>query len=155
DFTVVQETDFPRQQSTKVTLNGSGHVTVKLRVPGWATKGYTVKLNGQTQDLDAKPSSYVSIERDWSPGDTIDIDFPFPIHIERAIDRPDTQTVMYGPLAYPVIGSVATGQFQQLTLYKYLKRDGDYSRAAIAVNADGTLTAGGLTLRPQYVGDTQ
>ncbi len=157
EFTVVQETDFPRQQSTKLTFNGSGRVNVKLRVPAWATKGYTVKLNGQTQSLDAKPSSYVSIERDWSPGDTIDIDFPFPIRIERAIDRPDTQTVMYGPLAYPVIGTPPAGQggYQQLTLYKYLKRDGDYGRAAITKGTGVNLTAGGLTMRPQYVGDTQ
>ena len=39
-FTVVQETDFPRQQSTKLTVNGSGQLTIKLRVPAWATKGY-------------------------------------------------------------------------------------------------------------------
>jgi DUF1680 family protein len=155
EFTVVQETDFPRSQSTKLTLNGNGRVNVKLRVPGWATKGYTVKLNGQTQSLDAEPSSYVSIDRVWSPGDTIEIAFPFPIRIERAIDRPDTQTVMYGPLAYPVLGSVPAGQFQQLTLYKYLKRDGDYGRAAITNGTGVNLTAGGLTLRPQYVGDTQ
>jgi hypothetical protein len=130
-------------------------VNVKLRVPGWATKGYSVKLNGQAQSLDAKPSSYVSIDRVWSPGDTIEIEFPFGIRIERAIDRPDTQTVMYGPLAYPVVGSVPAGQYQQLTLYKYLKRDGDYGRAAITKGTGVNLTAGGLTLRPQYVGDTQ
>ena len=116
----MQETDFPRQQSTKLTVDGSGRLTIKLRVPAWATKGYTVKLNGQAQDLDAKPSSYVSIERDWSPGDTIEIDLPFPIRIERAIDRPDTQTVMYGPLLYPILGHGPGGQggTSTLTLYK-------------------------------------
>ncbi len=154
-FTVVQETDFPRQQSTRLTLNGSGHLTVRLRVPGWAVKGYTVKLNGEVLSLDARPSSYVSIERDWSAGDTLEIAFPFSVRIERAIDRPDTQTVMYGPLAYPVLGTVAAGQFQQLTLYRHLKRDGDYGRAAITPSTGVSLTAGGLTLRPQYVGDTQ
>jgi hypothetical protein len=103
------------------------------------------------------PSTLNWIERDWSPGDTIDIDFPFPIRIERAIDRPDTQTVMYGPLAYPVLGTPPAGQggYQQLTLYKFLKRDGDYGRAAVTKGSGGNLVAGGLTLRPQYVGDTQ
>jgi DUF1680 family protein len=154
-FTIVQETDFPRRQSTKLTVNGSGRLTIKLRVPAWATNGYTVKLNGATEDLDAKPSSYVSLERDWTSGDTIEIDFPFGIRIERARDRPDTQTVMYGPLAYPIVGSVPAGQFQQLTLYRHLKLDGDYARTAITKGSGVTLTAGGLTLRPQYVGDTQ
>jgi hypothetical protein len=62
---------------------------------------------------------------------------------------------MYGPLAYPIVGSVPAGQFQQLTLYRHLKLDGDYARTAITKGSGVTLTAGGLTLRPQYVGDTQ
>ncbi len=156
-FTIVQATDFPRQQSTQLTVNGSGPLELKLRVPAWATKRYVVKLNGQVQTLDAKPRTYVSLSREWSSGDTIDIDMPFSIHIERAIDRPDTQSVMYGPLLYPILGTppASQGGYQQLTLYRYLKRDGDYSRVAITKSTGVNFTAGGLTLRPHYVGDTQ
>jgi hypothetical protein len=156
-FTIVQETDFTRQQSTKLTVNGSGKLTIKLRVPAWATKGYSVKLNGQPQTLDARPGSYVSLARTWSSGDTIEIDMPFSVRIERAIDRPDTQSVMYGPLLYPILGAVPAGQggYQQLTLYRHLKLDGDYARAAVTKSTGVNFSAGGLTLRPHYIGDTQ
>jgi hypothetical protein len=81
---------------------------------------------------------------------------PFSFRIERAIDRPDTQSIFYGPLLMPLIGSVLTGQYRQLTLYQDLKRDGDYSRTAITPAAGvQTFTVGGLTIRPHYVGDTQ
>jgi hypothetical protein len=47
-----------------------------------------------------------------------------------------------------------------LALYRYLKRDGDYSRAAIlragtTPDGDPVFTTAGLMLRPWYIGDTQ
>jgi hypothetical protein len=85
---------------------------------------------------------------------------PFSIRIERAIDRPDTQSIFWGPVLLPILGNPGGGAFRQLTLYQYLKLDGDYSRAAIT--PAGTSPAGdplfstqGFALRPWYVGDTQ
>ncbi|MDA0179467.1 glycoside hydrolase family 127 protein [Solirubrobacter phytolaccae] len=154
--TVTQETDFPRTQATKLTFGGAAaSYTVKLRVPAWATKGYEVRVNGAVQALDAAPGSYVALTRRWAAGDTIEIAFPFSIRIERALDRPDTQSVHYGPLLMPILGTVAAGAFQQLSLYRHLKLDGDYERAAITRSTGMNFVAGGLTLRPHYVGDTQ
>jgi hypothetical protein len=154
--TVTQETDFPRTQATKLTFGGTAaSYTVKLRVPAWVEKGYAVKVNGVPQALDAVPGTYVSLERRWAAGDTIEIAFPFSIRIERARDRPDTQSVLYGPLLMPILGSVAAGSYQQLSLYRHLKLDGDYERAAITKSSGVTFTSGSLTLRPHYVGDTQ
>jgi uncharacterized protein len=105
----------------------------------------------------AKPSSYVSINRSWSDGDVVEIDMPFSVRIERAPDRPDTQSIMYGPLLYPILGTIPANQggYQNLTLYRHLKLDGDYSRAAVTRAAGMNMTAGGLSLRPHYTGDTQ
>jgi hypothetical protein len=156
-LTVVQETDFPRQQSTKLTLHGSGSLNLKIRRPFWAVKAFTVKLNGSAVQHDSAPSSYVSLDRDWSDGDVVEIDMPFTVRIERARDRPDTQSIMYGPLLYPILGTIPANQggFQNLSLYKYLKLDGDYGRAAVVRTAGMNMTAAGLPLRPHYVGDTQ
>ncbi len=161
NFTLTQETSFPRQASTKLTVTGSGQLDIKLRVPKWAVNGYTVKINGVTQLLTTPvPGTYVTLSRNWSNGDTIDIAFPFSIHIERAIDRPDTQSIMWGPLLMPILGNPGGGAYRELTLYRHLKRDGDYSRAAVTaagVNAAGDplFTTSGFNLRPWYVGDTQ
>ncbi len=80
---------------------------------------------------------------------------PFSIRIERARDRPDTQSVFYGPVLLPILGNPGGGSYRELTLYRQLKRDGDYSRAAITPAGGQTFTAQGLTLRPHYVGDAQ
>ena len=158
--TVTQETDFPRGDRTRLTVDGGGRFDVKLRVPHWARRGFMVAINGAVHPVDAVPGSYLTLRRAWARGDTIDISMPFSIRIERAIDRPDTQSIFWGPVLMPILGDPGGGAFRELTLYRYLRRDGDYSREAIT--PAGTTAAGdqlfatqGLTLRPWYVGDTQ
>lgn len=157
-FTVTQETDYPREQGTRLTIDGSGELDIKLRVPWWVQKGFAVSVNGVEQSVNAKPSSYVTISRTWSPGDTVEVSMPFSVHIERAIDRPDTQSIFWGPLLMPILGNPpGSGAYRVLTLYRYLKRDGDYGREAITPvdDQDFQFTTHGFTLRPWYVGDTQ
>lgn len=158
NFTVTQSTAFPREDSVSLAVDGAGPLDLKLRVPGWATKGFTVKVNGTTQNLTTNPGTYVTVSRTWSPGDVVELRMPFSIHIERAVDRPDTQAVFWGPVLLQALGGGTS--WRELTLYRGLKRDGDYSRAAITagpVTADGdpTFVAGGLTLRPYYISDNQ
>ncbi|GAA0989559.1 hypothetical protein GCM10009555_073750 [Acrocarpospora macrocephala] len=161
DFVVTQETNFPRQAGTKLIVNGSGNLDIKLRVPGWVRNGFTVRINGAVAPMQTPaPGTYVTLSRTWRPGDVIEVSMPFSIRIERAIDRPDTQSIMWGPLLMPIVGNPGGGSYRELTLYRYLKRDGDYSRAAItaagaSAAGDPLFTTQGFSLRPWYVGDTQ
>jgi DUF1680 family protein len=158
NFTVTLATLFPRADRVSLTVDGTGPLDLKLRVPGWATKGFTVKVNGTTQNPTAQPGTYVTLSRTWSPGDVVEIRMPFSIHIERAIDRPDTQAIFWGPVLLQALGGGTS--WRELTLYRGLKRDGDYSRAAVTAGpvteaGDPTFVAGGLTLRPYYISDNQ
>ena len=159
--TVTQESAFPRGDTAQLTITGGGSFGVNLRVPAWATAGFTVKVNGLTQNVGATPSSFVTLQRNWVSGDTIDVSFPFSIRLERAIDKPSTQSVFWGPALMGILGAApAGGGLQQLTLYKDLKLDGDYTRAAIT--AAGTTAAGdqlfasnsGLSMQPWYIGSS-
>jgi uncharacterized protein len=94
-FTITQQTAFPRGDRSRLTIGGSGPLTINLRVPAWALRGFTVAINGTAQDIPATPGSYVALSRTWAPGDTVDISMPFSIRIERAIDRPDTQSIFW------------------------------------------------------------
>jgi len=159
-FTVTQETNYPREDRTRLVVDGSGPLDIKLRVPGWVQKGFFVSINGVDQNVDAAPGTYLTLRRSWTPGDTIDISMPFSIRIERAMDRPDTQAIFWGPVLMQILGNPGGGSYRELSLYRFLKRDGDYSRAAITpagVTAAGdlTFTTHGFTLRPYYIGDTQ
>ncbi|MEU6207237.1 beta-L-arabinofuranosidase domain-containing protein [Micromonospora musae] len=159
-FTVVQETNYPREDRTRLTVNGSGRLDIKLRVPGWVEKGFFVSINGKAQKVDAKPGRYLTLSRTWRRGDTIDIRMPFSIRIERAIDRPDTQSIFWGPVLLQILGNPGNGAYRELSLYGQLKRDGDYARSAIThasttAAGDPLFTTDDLTLRPYYISDTQ
>ncbi|WP_034272539.1 beta-L-arabinofuranosidase domain-containing protein, partial [Actinospica robiniae] len=159
-LTIVQATDFPRGDTSSLTIQGQGTLAINLRVPAWAKSGFTVQVNGVNQQVTATPGSYVTLNRTWHNGDRIDIAMPFSIRMERAIDQPEIQSVFWGPLLLAILGDPGNGQYRQLTLYQNLKLDGDYTRAAITPAAataagDPTFAAGGLTLRPWYIGDTQ
>ncbi|WP_233512362.1 beta-L-arabinofuranosidase domain-containing protein [Micromonospora deserti] len=159
-FTITQETNYPRADHTTLTVNGSGPLDIKLRVPGWVQKGFFVTINGATQNVTPKPGSYLTLSRTWTPGDTIEIRMPFSIRIERAPDRPDTQSIFWGPVLMQILGNPGVGNYRELSLFRHLKRDGDYSHSAIthaSTTAAGDLlfTTHGFTLRPYYIGDTQ
>ncbi|KAI2611782.1 DUF1680-domain-containing protein [Hypoxylon fragiforme] len=161
-FTVKQETNFPRGDTAKFTVTGEGPLDIKLRVPAWALKGYQVTVNGENAQLEkeAQPGTYLTLSRTWKTGDIVEVKMPFSIRIERALDRPDTQAFMWGPLLLQILG---TGSYRELSLYQYLKRDGDYSQEAIkhtGTTGNGDLlwtiaNNSSLTARPYHIADTQ
>ena len=99
-ITVKQETKFPSEHS-KLTVNGSGEFTMKLRVPYWATKGFEVLVNGETVCTNPEVSTYVEVPRKWKDGDVVTIHMPYTLHLDKTPDKVDGSTVasiMYGPL---------------------------------------------------------
>lgn len=165
-FSIKQETAFPREGSTRLTIAGRGPLNIKLRVPGWIRKGFNVTINGEAQTAETpKPSSYLSLDRSWEPGDVIEVQMPFTIYTERALDRPDTQALMWGPILLQTVGERPEDTFWPMSLYQHLKLDGDYQRAAIkhtsttekgdplfAARSVGNRT---LIVRPYYISDMQ
>ncbi|KAI0180584.1 DUF1680-domain-containing protein [Hypoxylon sp. FL1284] len=164
-FTVEQETSFPRGDTARFTVTGEGPLDIKLRVPGWVRKGFHVTVNGEALDGEQpQPGTYLTLSRTWSAGDVVEAQMPFSIRVERALDRPDTQVLLWGPVVLQLLGTPSGGRgtYQELSLYRYLKRDGDYGRAAVTKSAGSTAdpvfgVAGvdNVTARPYYVGDAQ
>jgi uncharacterized protein len=95
-----QETKFPGQEGTALTVRTSKPVPLALniRVPYWATKGGTVKLNGSALQVFSSPSSYLSIHRTWKDGDQVEVSLPMSLHVHPMPDDPTMQAMMYGPL---------------------------------------------------------
>lgn len=102
DIRIVQDCLWPAE-STKIRIDeGKGKFTMKLRVPYWATKGFTVKVNGKPVGGNTRPSSYFEITRKWKEGDMVEVEMPFSKHIYYGADKLDDSwvgTLMYGPLA--------------------------------------------------------
>ncbi|WP_313513668.1 beta-L-arabinofuranosidase domain-containing protein [Sphingobacterium sp.] len=97
-ITLTQTTSYPKQNNTRLDIKGNGKFAVNVRVPNWATKGFFVKINGQDQKVDAKPGSYLAIERDWKNGDNIELTMPFDFHLDPVMDQPNIASLFYGPI---------------------------------------------------------
>jgi DUF1680 family protein len=102
---VRQRTRFPEEQATHLTLTLAQptRLAVKVRQPAWA-QGAAVRVNGQRQEsrpaqgAQAAAASYLSIDRQWKSGDTIDISLPMALRTEAMPDNPRVLAVMYGPM---------------------------------------------------------
>jgi len=95
-----QETKFPHDERITLTIDSapSSRTALKIRIPYWATDGATLSINGETQNVSATPSTYVSLEHDWKAGDTVAINLPLTLHVAVAPDDKQVQAAMYGPL---------------------------------------------------------
>lgn len=96
---IKQETRFPEQQGTTITVHAKRptQMRINLRVPYWAENG-NVKINGATLPAFASPSSYLTLNRVWNPGDKIELSLPMNLHIDSMPDNQNVQAAMYGPL---------------------------------------------------------
>ncbi len=98
NVTLTQHTDFPYTDHTKLTVGGGGSFTIKVRVPGWATQGFIVKVNGQTRKLPAVPGEYLAVGTTWKDGDVIELEMPFGFHLSPVMDQPNLASLFYGPV---------------------------------------------------------
>jgi hypothetical protein len=96
---VRQEGDFPRQQSTVLTITSAKPqaMALRLRIPVWAA-GSTVKINGKALEAVAEPGSYLAIHRTWKTGDRVEMTLPMRLAVEAMPDDAATQAFLYGPL---------------------------------------------------------
>ena len=89
--TIRQECEWPAEQTTLRIAKGKGQFAMKLRVPYWATEGFTVKLNGKVVAKECKPCSYVEIPvRRWKENDVVEVVMPFTKHLDFGPDKMET-----------------------------------------------------------------
>jgi hypothetical protein len=97
---VTQETAFPAEPRTRLTftLDRPAELTLRLRVPYWATSGGSVTINGAPVPAFASPSSYLLLRRTWKTGDVVALTLPLSLHAAPMPDDERVQALMYGPL---------------------------------------------------------
>ena len=97
---VRQETRFPEEEATRLTLQPEAplRLALKVRYPAWARSGITVAVNGRDEPVAAAPASYVTLDREWKKGDTVQVRLPMSLREEAMPDDPKTVALLYGPL---------------------------------------------------------
>ncbi|MDO4582850.1 MAG: glycoside hydrolase family 127 protein [Planctomycetia bacterium] len=112
---VLQQTRFPDEDFTEITLNPEKPTTLEVRIrrPHWATSGVEIAINGENVPVCPVKNGYISLTREWKKGDTIRVAFPMKIHVETPPDRSAWYAIFYGPilLAAPTDTKNQTGLF--------------------------------------------
>ena len=96
---LTQQTSFPEEQGTSLTISAARPVDVnlKMRVPYWVKNG-SVKVNGRVLPAFANPGSYLVLRGPWKNGDRIELSLPMYLHTAPMPDKETLQAAMYGPL---------------------------------------------------------
>lgn len=115
-ITVEQSTDFPNEDQTRLTIKGNGKFDINVRVPGWATKGFFVKINGKEQKVQATPGSYLKINRSWKDGDVMELKMPFQFHLDPVMDQQNIASLFYGPILLAAQEPGARKDWRKITL---------------------------------------
>ena len=100
-ITLTQETAFPDQEASRLTLHMKKAVKARLliRHPWWSKAGeMKVVCNGKEYAAGSQPSSYIAIERKWKNGDVIEITMPMKVTMEELPNVPEYIAIMRGPI---------------------------------------------------------
>jgi len=95
---ILQETDYPFKDTIRLTVNpaSAGAFPLKLRIPAWAGKASMTVAGAPVEGV--KPGTFHTIEREWKPGDAVELVFPMPLRSERRFRN--SVVVLRGPLAF-------------------------------------------------------
>jgi DUF1680 family protein len=154
-----QETHFPDEPTTKLTIVEGGPVAavLSIRHPYWAETGFQIKINGQIQ-TPSDAESFQSLSRTWKKGDVLEVSMPFATRIEAFKDNQNRFAVMDGPLVlaaevdtrkpFPVVVT------ERPTLLASLKpvasRPNTFSAPGDIFRIAGDTNGTGVTLQPFY-----
>jgi len=104
-------TRFPFDPEVQLHISAArpAHAKIRVRVPSWATREMSVRVNGKEAGT-GKPGSYVALDRAWSGGDTVEFTLPAALVAERyaGVDQiPECArySVSYGPILLAAIGA--------------------------------------------------
>jgi len=105
---VTQETRFPAESATSLTVHCAAPVrlALRVRVPSWTGRGAGARLNGRALDGFAAPGGYFVVDRTWREGDKLDVTLPMRLTTAPTPDDPTVQAIMYGPLV--LVGKLGT-----------------------------------------------
>ena len=176
---IVQDCLWPAE-STKIRIvEGKAKFTMHLRIPYWATEGFTVKVNGEPLPAPLPPGGGCEVaggtltipptggQGGWQKGDIVEIEMPFTKHINYGPDKLSAEvasaygtplddawvgTLMYGPLAMTGTDAI-TWDDATLSIDSRLDNIKANKPNGPVEGKDGnlyTLTVDGQTFQPDY-----
>ncbi len=94
------DTDYPFRGKAKIAVTPEQpvHFPLYLRIPRWC-QNFSVSLNGQPLEFQTQKQQYLRLERNWLPGDSLEIDMAMTTS-STTWPRNGSVTIDRGPLSY-------------------------------------------------------
>ena len=98
-ITVTQATRFPDEDSTRLTFDASARrrFALWLRQPAWCPV-MTLTINGRHRKVSRRPGGYCVLEREFRPGDVIDVRIPMSLAIDWLPGSDEYAALRFGPI---------------------------------------------------------
>ncbi len=98
---VHQETTFPDEERTKLTVCTTAPIQFKLMIrhPAWVPANRLKVLVGKdTLSFQSQPTTYITLDRFWKGGEVVTVLLPMHNTIEQMLNVPDYIAIMHGPV---------------------------------------------------------
>lgn len=152
DFVVTQETAYPYEQQSKLTIGKAGSYTVAIRKPQWTTADYSVAVNGE-KAMESQKNGYVLVNRTWSEGDVITVNIPMTLRYMECPNYTDYIAFAYGPILLGAQTTATSSEDAAATGLVYEKLQNEYAGEGRMDHAPGSMATGkNLTSSPLLIG---
>jgi glycosyl hydrolase family 127 (putative beta-L-arabinofuranosidase)/beta-L-arabinofuranosidase (glycosyl hydrolase family 127) len=96
---IVEETDYPFRSSIRFTVNPDTPATfgLGLRIPAWSAHT-KISLNGSRLESAVQPGAFATVNRTWTRGDSVEIEFQMEPRVTRWFNR--SIAVERGPVVF-------------------------------------------------------
>ena len=101
DMKIRQETDFPDQSKTIIVVSCEQptDMTLRIRHPSWVMDGkFRLAVNGDALPSQSEPGAYVSVERTWQDGDSVEVELPMHTTVETLPHLDEYVALLHGPI---------------------------------------------------------
>lgn len=88
-LTFVEETEYPYGETIRFRVKaskGKHSASLTLRIPHWCSSGVSLRINGKAWKEPLDAGSFVTLDRKWADGDTVELQLPMSIRRCTAFD---------------------------------------------------------------------
>ncbi len=109
-YALTQQTRFPYEPGTRLTIDKAGDYTIAIRKPSWCG-GFGIAINGTSKSVE-ELDGYIYLKGKWQAGDEISVSLPMQLNYLPCPGYDDYIALRYGPILLGAITSTEnlTGQ---------------------------------------------
>ena len=109
-YALTQQTRFPYEQGTTLTIEKAGTYTIAIRKPSWCGN-FGLSINGTSKEVE-ETNGYIHLKGSWKVGDVINVSLPMQLNYLPCPGYDAYIALRYGPILLGAITSTEnlTGQ---------------------------------------------